>query len=204
VAPPPSGALLPGLLVRNPFANGGHVLICRQAIDAVGGFNTGLCYGEDWEYWIRLALQGEFVSIRTPQPLLFVRERAGSAYHHLATDPARFIPCMDAVYGNPAVVSRVGASRLARLRRRAEAENAWVIGRELIRHQRLEEGLSWLRRSLRGAPGLKRLVMLGLSQLEIGPFRPYETRHSAATSRRRCGGRLTSPGNNFTAYRQCD
>lgn len=179
IAAPPSGALLRRLLVRNLFANGGHLLIRREAIEVAGGFNPSLSYGEDWEYWTRLALQGNFVSVRSSAPLMFVRERLGSAYHRMAIDPARFVPSMDAVYGNPAMVARFGLIGLAQLRRRAEAENMWVVGREMIRHLHQREGQAWLVRSLRRAPGLKRLGLLGLSSLKVGPFRPY-----AACSRR--------------------
>jgi glycosyltransferase involved in cell wall biosynthesis len=175
-APPPSGTLLPRLLVRNLFANGGHLLIRRRAIDAAGGFNTELSFGEDWEYWTRLALQGEFVSIHTRKPLLFVRERSDSACYRMAADPARFACSMEAVYRNPAIAARIGSWRLARLQRRAKAENAWVTGRELIRRGQPREGRAWLRRSVRAAPGLKRLALLFLSRLGIGPFRPYQSR----------------------------
>lgn len=178
VPPLAPGPLLPRLLVGNLFANGGHVLIRRTAIERAGGFNPTLSYGEDWELWTRLALQGEFVPVRSPEPLLFVRERAGSAYHCMATDPARFAPGVDAVYGNPDVIARVGPRRLARLRRRAEAEVAWVVGREMIRHGRSGSGRAWLVRSLLAAPRLKRLGLLGLSCLRTGPFRPYTDRHT--------------------------
>ena len=50
---PASGDLLERLLVRNLFVNGGHVLVRR---DAVQPFRADLCYGEDWEFWVRLAL----------------------------------------------------------------------------------------------------------------------------------------------------
>jgi hypothetical protein len=173
-APPPSGALLPRLLVRNLFANGGHLLIRRRAIDQAGVFNTALSYGEDWEYWTRLALQGEFVTTHTPKPLLFVRERASGVCRRMAADPARFAPSMAVVYGNPAILARLGATRLSKLRRRATAENAWVTGRELIRNGQLKEGEAWLVRSLRAAPGPKRLALLLMSHLELGPFRPHE------------------------------
>ncbi len=168
--------LLPRLLVRNPFANGGHLLIRRRAIDAAGDFNTALSYGEDWEYWTRLALQGEFVSIHTRKPLLFVRERTGSVCYRMATDPARFACSMAAVYSNPAIIARIGESHLLRLHRRAKAENAWVTGRELIRRGMPREGRAWLRRSLRAAPGLKRLALWFLSRLGVGPFRPHQGR----------------------------
>ena len=172
-APGPSGTLLRRLLVRNLFVNGGHLLIARDAVEAAGLFDTSLSYGEDWEYWTRLALHGEFVGTRTSEPLLFVRERPGSATMTMASDPARFGPCVAAVYSNPAIIARIGRAGLASLRRQAEAENAWVVGRELIRHLRHREGRVWLARSLRIAPGLKRLGLICMSWIGAGPFRPY-------------------------------
>src|SRR5271166_566814 len=174
VRPPPQGALLERLLVRNLFANGGHLLIRRAAIEAAGGFRIDLSYGEDWEYWTRLALRGPFVSTRSSDPVLFVRERPGSAYLRMAIDPVRFEPSFDAVYRNPAIVQRLGANRLKDFRRRAEAETAWVIGRELIRHGRSRDGRRWLGRSLWQAPTLKRIGLAGLSWMRRGPFRPYQ------------------------------
>ena len=58
VRAPASGDLLRALLVRNQFANGGHLLIRRHKVETAGTFNPGLTYGEDWEYWIRLACFG--------------------------------------------------------------------------------------------------------------------------------------------------
>nr|WP_294517681.1 glycosyltransferase family A protein [uncultured Rhodopila sp.] len=171
--PPPCGDVLEQLLVRNLFANGGHVLIRRCAINTAGGFRTGLCYGEDWEFWIRLALLGRFVAIPGRKPVLFVRERPGSAYHRMAAEPACFEAAADAVYRNPDLRRRFGADRLAALRRRTEAETAWVIGRELIRHGDRRQGWQWLGRSLRAAPTLRRFALAALSGTGLGPFRPY-------------------------------
>ena len=50
---PALGDPLERLLVRNLFVNGGHVLIRREAVQL---FRTDLRYGEDWEFWVRLAL----------------------------------------------------------------------------------------------------------------------------------------------------
>jgi hypothetical protein len=170
---PPEGELLERLLVRNLFANGGHLLIRRKAMEAAGMFRAGLSYGEDWEYWTRLALLGPFASTGERDPVLFVQETPGSAYLRMATDPARFKTCLDAMYANPAILRRMGTHRLRDLRRLAEAESAWVIGRELIRHGHPADGRRWLSKSLREAPGLKRLALAGLSWLHRGPFRPY-------------------------------
>lgn len=170
---PSSGDLLSLVLTRNLFANGGHVLIRAEALSAIGPFRTDIVYGEDWEFWIRLALQGSFAVTIGAAPVLHVRQHDSGAYHRLAADPASFSPCMDAIFGNPALLARFGASCLAAIRHRTEAENAWIIGRELIRHGRAREGRAWLRRSVRGAPSLKRMALLAASLFPIGPFAPY-------------------------------
>ncbi|WP_158932814.1 glycosyltransferase family A protein [Acidisphaera sp. S103] len=172
---PHDGCLLERLLIRNLFANGGHLLIRRQAVHAAGDFRSDLSYGEDWEYWTRLALLGEFVSVRSRTPVLFVRERAGSAMLTKAMDPAAYRPALDAIHRNPAIATRLGGSRLPHLRRRADAEMAWAVGRELIRHGQQRAGQRWLGRSIAGAPSIRRMMLIGLSWLRIGPFRPYRT-----------------------------
>jgi glycosyltransferase involved in cell wall biosynthesis len=177
-----AGNVLRRLLVRNLFVNGGHLLIRRAAIDAAGHFDTTLSYGEDWDYWTRLATLGPFVAARHATPLLYVRERPGSAYHTLAHDPAPFHACLEAIYRNPDIGARIPPAELGALRRAARAENDWVIGRELVRHGKTHEGVSWLLRSIRAAPSIKRCGMLGLAWLGVGPFRPYAA--SASTSRR--------------------
>jgi glycosyltransferase involved in cell wall biosynthesis len=172
---PPSGCLLERLLTRNLFANGGHLLVRREAVHAAGDFRRDLTYGEDWEYWTRLALLGEFVAVPSRTPILFVRERPGSAMFTKATDPAAYRAATDAIHRNPAIANRLGASRLPQLRRRAEAETAWAVGRELIRHGQRRAGQRWLGRSIAGAPSIRRMMLISLSWLRIGPFRPYRT-----------------------------
>jgi glycosyltransferase involved in cell wall biosynthesis len=173
---PPSGDLLQSLLIRNLFANGGHLLIRRHAQEATGPFNTALSYGEDWEYWTRLARLGSFAAVGSSTPLLFVRERHGGAYLSMAARPESFGPCMDAIFNAPELKSRFSAAGLVRLRRRAEAENDWVVGRELIRHGKAAEGRPFLRRSVAVAPGFKRLALLAAAWLpppRVAPFRAY-------------------------------
>jgi glycosyltransferase involved in cell wall biosynthesis len=177
---PPDGDLLARILARNPFANGGHLLIWQQAAEAAGPFRTDLHYGEDWEYWVRIALQGEFAAVPERHPLCFVRERPGSAYLRMAEDPASFEPSMQAVFTIPALQARFGTTHLAALRRRAEAEKFWVVGRELIRHGKGPVGRRWLHRSVAAAPSLKRIALAAaadwiglLPEAWRGPFRPY-------------------------------
>jgi GT2 family glycosyltransferase len=177
---PLSGDILERLLVRNMFANGGHLLLRPAAVQTAGGFLPSLAYGEDWEFWIRLALLGPFVATRGPKPVLFVRHHPGGAYQCLASDPTAFVPCMEAIFSNRELLSRLGPQRLAAIRRRTEAENHWIVGREMIRHGRNVEGRGWLRRSVRTAPTLKRAALLAAAHALAllptalrGPFRPY-------------------------------
>ncbi len=178
--PFPEGDILPALLVRNLLVNGGHLLVRRPAFEAAGGFRSTIRYGEDWEAWVRLAIAGRFARAPGEAPLLFVRERAGSAYRRMARDPAAFAPAMAAIWDNPALAARLGPARLAALRRQAEAEVDWVIGKELLRHGDPAAGLARLRASLRAAPGAKRAALLAAAHLLPllpgrlhGPFRRY-------------------------------
>jgi hypothetical protein len=180
--PFPEGDILRRLVVQNLFANGGHLLVRAGAVRTAGGFRADLRYGEDWEYWCRLAAAGRFAVAPGPAPLLFVRQRGGSAYLRMASDPGAFVPCVDAIFAGPAVLARLGRAQAAALRRQTEAENRWIIGRELIRHGRRGEGLAWLRRAFAGRPSGKRALLLaaahGLPLLPSrlrGPFRGYAT-----------------------------
>jgi CTP:molybdopterin cytidylyltransferase MocA len=177
--PFPAGDILERLLVRNLLVNGGHALIRREAFAAAGGFQPQIRYGEDWECWVRLALRGPFATVEGTEPLLFVRERSGSAYRRMAQDPEAFQPAMAAIWSNPALAARLGP-RLARLEARAEAENAWVVGKELIRHGAEAEGRAALRSAFAGAPGPRRAALLAAAHLLPllprrlhGPFARY-------------------------------
>ncbi|WP_203074566.1 glycosyltransferase family 2 protein [Falsiroseomonas ponticola] len=178
--PYPAGDILKRLLVENLLANGGHLLARRAAFEAAGGFRPSLRYGEDWECWIRLALAGPFATVEGREPLLHVRERGGSAYRRMARDPAAFAPAMAAIWENPALADRLGPATAARIRRRAQAENDWVVGKELLRHGARAEGLRVLRASALAAPSLKRLALLAaahslpaLPARLHGPFARY-------------------------------
>jgi glycosyltransferase involved in cell wall biosynthesis len=177
---PPSGDILPCLLVRNLFANCGQLLFRTDAIDTAGGFMPGIAYGEDWEFCIRVAQQGPFASAPGKQPVLFVRRHAEGAYRRLAQCPDAFAPCMNAIFTNSALADRFGVRELAAIRRRTEAENTWIIGREQVRHGHRANGLGLLCRSVRDHPTLRRAILLAAAHLLHllpaswrGSLRPY-------------------------------
>ena len=165
--PPRGGDLLARLLTRNLFANGGHVLIRATALARAGGFRPELAFAEDWEFWVRLALLGPFVAAPGP-PVLWVSRRAGGACLSRAADPAALTPALAAAYAAPGLAARFGRRRLARLRRRMEAEQLWVAGRALLWHGRRAEAWAMLGRGLAARPGPKRAAALALWRLGWG------------------------------------
>ncbi len=159
---PAGGDVLARLLCRNLFVNGGQLLIRAEAVRAAGDFRPELTYAEDWEYWLRLARRGCFAPVPGRRPVLFVRRRADGACARASGDPAAFAPALRAGFAATDLKDRFGPARLARLRARMEAENHWVVGRALLRRDRRDEGLAWLRRSVAARPGARRAVLLAL------------------------------------------
>lgn len=164
-----------------PFVMG-CVLIRRDALTRAGQFRTNLHFGEDWEFWVRLALTGPFRREMGGAPVTLNRRRAGSAYMTLASDPTVIAASTAAIFDNPALATHLGARRLAALRREADAESQWAIGREMIRNGRLPDGRIWLRRSLRTSPNALRLLAALVSHVAPAllprvsrQFLPYET-----------------------------
>lgn len=173
VVQPVRQRMLDVLVTRNLFANGGHVLVRAGAVATAGGFRTDLSFGEDWEFWVRLALIGPFVAAPGHKPILYVRERPDSATMTRAADPGNYRAVLRAIYGNPDVAAALGCDNVPAFRRRAEAEIAWTVGRELIRHGQAQEGSVWLWRSIRLAPSTKRLMLSAMACMRLGPFQPY-------------------------------
>ena len=178
---PAGGDLLRPLLVRNRFINGGHVLVRRTAVDAAGPFRADLAFGEDWEFWCRLAQHGYFVPLPDPAPVLFALNRPQGAYRRLAADPGAMTRCLDAIHGNPALADWLDPPTRAHLRRQADAEAFWILGREMTRHGAGRQAHAWIWRSLRARPRLRaaaRLLVAHAAPLLPGawrgPFRPYQ------------------------------
>jgi hypothetical protein len=156
---------LSALLVGNRFANGGHVLVRRLAAARAGRFSTRLVFGEDWEYWVRLALVGPLVPVEGAAPLLFVRQRAAGAYRSRVCDLAAFAPVTAAIFMNPEVQARIAPGRLRALHRAGQAEQAWIVGRAMVDSGRAAEGLRLLRRSARMRPTPRRIALLATLHL---------------------------------------
>ena len=161
-AAPPARDLLPRLMLGNLFANGGHVLIRTAAWTAAGPFREELRFVEDWEFWLRLALQGPFLAAGGP-PLLFVRRREGSMMHRDALRMEAYRPVLAAIAANTALAARLGGPRFGRLLRRARVELSWTVGREMLRRGDPSGARPLLWRGLWGRPRPQRLALLALA-----------------------------------------
>jgi glycosyltransferase involved in cell wall biosynthesis len=160
---PPSGDVLPFILARNLFVNGGHVCMDATVTRALGPFRTDLPVGEDHEYWCRLAARGPIVYIGNQPAVLDYRRRPGGWYKRqgrVAAYHARFI---DAVFGNSELMDRFSQREQRRLRRAAEATANWIIAREHIRYGDWAAARPFLARSLVKKLHYKRAVVLFFS-----------------------------------------
>jgi glycosyltransferase involved in cell wall biosynthesis len=159
-AAPARRDVLPCLILGNLFANGGHMLIRASAWAGAGGFREDLRFAEDWEFWLRLALQGSLLPLGGP-PLLFVRRRQGSLMQGAATRLAAYEPALAAIAGNAALRARLGPARLARLLHRARRELLWTVGREMLRRGEARNALPFLWRGVAGRARPQRIAILG-------------------------------------------
>lgn len=111
------------LLSKN-FIQPGTLCVRTEAIRKAGYFREDLSFGEDWEYWCRLALLGDFLPV--PVNVLLYRVRAGGAARKLRGSLLSFNrSAIDAVYANPDIKARFPSAVLARLRRTAEIDTFW-------------------------------------------------------------------------------
>ncbi len=115
---------LKSLLQKNFVVNGGALLIRRTVIDRIGGYNPNLAYGEDWEFWCRLADQGNFETL-PGAPVLAYRQRASGA-NYLARGSvfARNVHCIQAVAQNTSIQKAVGPN-LRKLLRARQIDIFW-------------------------------------------------------------------------------
>ena len=125
-------------LIAKNFIVCGAICIRTEAARAVHGFHPALKLGEDWEFWCRLAVLGDFSAMPGFVALKY-RQRFSSANYRLRTTPLRQnFEAIEAVYSNPAIRQKFSPAELKRRRRLAEidgfwagARNAYVQGRKI-------------------------------------------------------------------------
>ncbi|MDY7012473.1 MAG: glycosyltransferase [Cyanobacteriota bacterium] len=73
-----NGNVLEELLINNFIENGSNPLICKQAFERVGEFESSLKKGEDWDMWLRLAREFHFVAVPAVQVLYRISDSSMS------------------------------------------------------------------------------------------------------------------------------
>jgi glycosyltransferase involved in cell wall biosynthesis len=66
-----SGNVQANLLLANFISSGSNVLVCKQAVMDIGGFDETLSNAQDWDLWLRLATRYQFVPV--PETQVFYR-----------------------------------------------------------------------------------------------------------------------------------
>jgi len=116
-------------LIAKNFIVCGAICIRTEVARAVGGFNTALKLGEDWEFWCRIAAYGDFAAM-PDQVVLLYRQRFASANYRLRKSPLRQnFEAIEAVYSNPDIRRQFTALELKRRRRLAKIDAFWAGAR---------------------------------------------------------------------------
>ncbi|MGI8499583.1 MAG: glycosyltransferase [Hassallia sp.] len=91
-----NGNVYEQLLVKNFLENGSNPLICRDALLAVGGFDESLVAGQDWDMWLRLARDFNFVAV--PEVQILYRISANSVSCNLARQEKACLQVLNKAY----------------------------------------------------------------------------------------------------------
>jgi glycosyltransferase involved in cell wall biosynthesis len=162
-------------LVTKNFIVCGAICIRTDAARQVRGFNSELKWGEDWEFWCRLAALADFVAMPNDIVLMY-RQHGGSANFRWRNSPIRpDYKAIEAVYSHPAIVQRVPAVELKHRKRLAHIDAFWTAARNAYVQGRTIEFLTYLLvGSLRYPdsilrPGLVYLFLRGLRRPKALP-----------------------------------
>jgi hypothetical protein len=124
------------LLGKNSILTG--TLCARSwAARAAGGYRTHLKFGEDWEFWCRLATHGDFAPVDAV--VLKYRQRSSGANRVLRGTPLR--PNLEpilAIFSNSDITCRFTPRQLRERRRKAVIDTYWSAARgELLSGNRV-------------------------------------------------------------------
>lgn len=84
------------LLVKNFLENGSNPLICKDALHRCGGFDESLVAGQDWDMWLRLAREFNFVAV--PEVQILYRISASSLSCNLARQEKACLQVLNKAY----------------------------------------------------------------------------------------------------------
>ena len=128
----PKDGAFPALLMRNIIVNGGTIALKTGAARRAGGYDPQLRMGEDWEFWVRVALLGPIKSLG-PKPALLYRQRQQSAMtRERGSLLALQTGAIEKIFANPGLARRYDKKQLARYRRSALIDLHWTATRAAL------------------------------------------------------------------------
>lgn len=90
------GNVYPQLVQTNFLTNASNILIDRDVLDLVQGFNPQLAYTADWDFYLRLAQNFEFAVV--PKYQIFYRQSANSMSSKVEPLKEESLSLLDRVY----------------------------------------------------------------------------------------------------------
>jgi hypothetical protein len=172
----PDGDVLETMLHGNFLANGGHVLIRTEVARRLKGFDGSIRLSEDWEFWCRLAAEGEFAFVGNEPEIFSLRVRPGSSSGGLSVDWANHQPALEAIAGNPRIRDRFKAADWARIERAMTASAMWEAGRVNFTMRRFTPARQLMLGAFRLEPSPKRLAFLMAAAVQRFTNRPTLSR----------------------------
>jgi glycosyltransferase involved in cell wall biosynthesis len=116
-------------LIAKNFISCGAICIRTDAARAVRGFNPALTLGEDWDFWCRLAVLGDFTAMPDNVVLMY-RQRFNSANYTLRKSPLRpDYSAVNCVYSNSAIRQKFSPIEFSIRRRLAKIDAFWAGAR---------------------------------------------------------------------------
>jgi glycosyltransferase involved in cell wall biosynthesis len=91
-----TGDVYSKLLLVDFIGSGSNVLIRKQALIEVGGFDDSLVHAEDWDLWLKLAKRYHFVAV--PSPQILYRKSSDSASANVLKMEAGSLKAIERAY----------------------------------------------------------------------------------------------------------
>jgi len=135
--PLPATNTLRHLLRKNIIVNGGAVCIRTEAARRVGGYDPNLRFGEDLEFWCRLAALSDFVPMSERVVLKYRLRRSGANWNLAGTPFRPNLEALEVIFAAPALRRRFTDRELRRYRRLAEINTHWLAARNALTEGRL-------------------------------------------------------------------
>ena len=103
------GNVYPQLLQTNFLTNASNILIHRDVLNLVKGFNPELAYTADWDFYLRLAQNSEFVVV--PKYQIFYRQSANSMSSKIEPLKRESLALLDRVYQTTTLELKTGQNK---------------------------------------------------------------------------------------------